>query len=144
MNRRAALIRTVEFSAAHHYRRREWSEEDNARVFGAQSRPHGHDYRVEVEVAGSVHPETGFVVDLPGLDQLLDEVVGGLDQRDLNEAIPEVRDGSMLPSTESLAVWLWERLEARIPGNASLERVRVSEGRGLSGEVSRSAAGGAS
>ncbi len=137
MSRRSALIRTIAFSAAHRYWRPDWTEGENVRVFGPQSNRHGHDYRVEVTVSGTPDPETGFVVDLQALDRVLDDVIGPLDNRDLNEAIPEVREGRMLPSTEALALWFWDRLEDRIPGDASLERVRVQEGREVAGEVSR-------
>jgi 6-pyruvoyl-tetrahydropterin synthase len=81
-----------------------------------------------------VDPETGFVVDLAALDALLDRVVEPLDQRDLNRVIPEVRDGSIQPSTESLARWFWSRLAPEIPGDARLERVRVAELPGLAAE----------
>lgn len=129
-----SLVRTVEFSAGHHYRRPDWSEEENARVFGESRHPHGHNWSLTVSVRGPVDPETGFVVDLAALDALLDRVVEPLDQRDLNRVIPEVRDGSIQPSTESLARWFWSRLAPEIPGDARLERVRVAELPGLAAE----------
>jgi 6-pyruvoyltetrahydropterin/6-carboxytetrahydropterin synthase len=99
--------------------------------------PHGHNFSVEITVRGEVDPETGFVVDLPALDRLLrEEVVEPLDQQDLNRAILEVRDGTMTPSTEALALWLWGRLRDRIPGAARLHRVRVAESDSLASEVS--------
>lgn len=105
--------------------------------FGDSMTPHGHNYSVEVTVRGEVDPETGFVVDLPALDRMLqEEVVGPLDQRDLNQAIAEVREGRMTPSTEALALWFWSRLRDRIPAPARLLRVRVSESDTLAAEVS--------
>lgn len=99
--------------------------------------PHGHNYRVEVTVGGEVDPETGFVVDLEGLDALLTEVIRRpLEQQDLNRVIPEVESGQMTPSTENLALWLWNRLYGRIPGSARLERLRVFESDTLAAEVS--------
>ena len=130
------LIRVARFSAVHRYWRREWSAERNRAVFGAQADPHGHDYRAEVEVSGPVDAETGWVADLSELDRLLDEVLGPLGDADLNEAIPEARSGEMLPSTEGLAIWLWRRLEERIPGHARLRRVRLWESGELGAEVS--------
>jgi len=129
-----SLIRTYRFRARHHYRRPEWTEEENRRAFGAWVEPHGHDYVVEVEVAGPLDEETGFVVDLGALDELLEEVLGGLDGGDLNEAIPEVREGRMIPSTEALARWLYHFLAGRIPAPARLERVRVAESDALASE----------
>lgn len=134
--REASLIRAVTFSAGHHYRRHDRSEEWNRARFGASMTPHGHNYRLEVTVRGPVDPETGFVVDLAALDRLLrTEVVDRLDQADLNQAIPEVRQGSMVPSTEALAWWFWELLRDRIPPPARLARVRLQESDLLASEV---------
>ncbi len=130
-----ALLRTVAFSARHHYGRSDRSPEWNRERFGDQRHPHGHDYRLEVKVEGTPDPETGFIVDLPRLDRLLDAVVSPLDDRDLNQAIPEIRDGAMQPSTESLALWFWNRLAPKIPDGARLRRVRVWESDTLAGEV---------
>lgn len=132
----ASLIRRVEFSAGHHYARPERSAEWNLRHFGAGMTPHGHNYRVDVTVRGPVDPETGFVVDLPALDRLLrEEIVERFDQQDLNQVLTEVREGRMMPSTEALAGWLWERLREKIPPPARLHRVRVEESDTLAAEV---------
>ncbi len=125
----ATLTRTVRFRARHHYARPDWPEERNRAVFGETVHPHAHDYTLQVTVAGTIDPETGFLVDLGKLDSLLQrEVVARLDRGDLNDEIPEVREGSMLPSTESLARWFWRLLDERIPPPARLERIRVAEG----------------
>jgi 6-pyruvoyltetrahydropterin/6-carboxytetrahydropterin synthase len=132
---RSTVIRRASFSAEHHYARPEWSVEKNRQVFGASSEPHGHNYEVEVVVRGEIDPLTGFLVDLVELDRVLkEEVVARLDQRSLNDAIPEVREGRMVPTTESLARWFWRVLEGRIPGLASLDRVRVFESGTLAAE----------
>lgn len=131
-----SLFRVVRFAAVHRYWRPDWSEERNRRTFGEQTVPHGHDFRAEVTVGGPLDPDTGWVVDLAALDERLEEIVGPLRGRDLNDAIPDVRRGEMLPSTEALAVWLWHRLEGRIPGTAVLQRVRIWEGEELGAEVS--------
>lgn len=131
-----SLIRVFGFSAVHRYWRHEWTAERNRIVFGAQADPHRHDFRAEAVVSGPIDPETGWVADLSELDCLLDDVLGPLRDADLNEAIPEVRRGEILPSTEELAIWLWRNLEDRIPGRASLRRVRIWEEDGLGAEVS--------
>lgn len=132
----ASLIRTVRFSAGHRYWRTEWSPERNRRTFGASSNPHGHNYVVDVTVRGEVDPRTGFCVDLATLDEVLRaEIVDRLDQSDLGEALPEFgEDGGRIPTTEELARWLYHRLEGRIPGDATLTRVRVEESRDLAAE----------
>jgi 6-pyruvoyltetrahydropterin/6-carboxytetrahydropterin synthase len=123
------LTRTVRFSAAHRYYRPEWTEARNRAVFGACANPHGHghDYRLEVTVSGEPDPDTGFCVDLAGLDAVLrQEVVEVLDHQHLNHAVPEFADGALVPSTENLVVWLWARVHPRI-APARLVRLRLHE-----------------
>lgn len=125
----AYLTRTVRFSAAHRYYRPEWSEERNRAVFGACSNPHGHghNYLLEVMVAGSPDPLTGFAADLGALDAALREVVlQPLDHQHLNHAIPEFRDGGLIPTTENVLVWIWNRLAPRI-ADSHLVRLRLRE-----------------
>lgn len=130
----ASLTRTVRFEARHRYAREEWTEEENRRAFGPSAEPHQHEWAVEVTVRGPIDARTGFVVDLEDLDSRIRRVVGPFDQGDLNEAIPEVRQGRMIPTTESLARWIWERLAGEVPGTARLVRVRVVESDELASE----------
>ncbi len=121
------LTRRAEFSAAHYYWNEHWSEAENQRVFGkcANRNGHGHNYVLEVTVAGEVDSQTGFVVDLKQLKDVLNrEVVDVWDHRHLNLEIPEFRD--RVPTVENLAVSAWQRLDGKIAG-ARLERVRVYE-----------------
>ena len=125
--REARLIRRVRFRASHHYGRSEWSEERNRRAFGPQVRTHAHEWTLDVEVVGPIDDETGFVTDLVALDHALARLTEGLDAGDLNELVPEVRAGSMVPTTECLARWLHERLRGAVAAPARLDRVRVWE-----------------
>ena len=63
----------MHLSASHHYQRPEWSDEENRRHFGSDAlrQEHNHDYRCEVTVRGSIEPETGIVIDLGLLDEIL-------------------------------------------------------------------------
>ena len=132
----ASLVRTVRFSAGHHYGRPDWDEQRNRETFGEGVHPHGHNWSLTVTVRGEVDPETGFVVDLPALDELLQrEVVSRFDQRDLNAEIAPVREGVLQPSTEALATWLFERLAPLVPGDARLVRLRLAESDALAAEV---------
>lgn len=121
------LVRAVRFRAAHHYRVPEWSEDENARRFGDQARPHTHDWRVEVHVSGPVDPHTGWCVDLVALDAVIADVTRGWDGGDLNALVPDVARGAMRPSTENLARWLFQTLASRVPDPARLAEVRVFE-----------------
>lgn len=121
------LTRKAEFSAAHYYWNDAWSPEENARVFGkcANRNGHGHNYTLEVTVAGEVDPVTGFVVDLKELKNILErEVVSVYDHRNLNLEVPEF--AARIPTTENIAVAIWNRLDGKVP-NAQLHRVRVYE-----------------
>lgn len=93
----ARLTRRVRFAAAHRYRRPEWSDEENTRVFGACARPnyHGHTYQCVVTVEGEIDPLTGMVVDLARLDAALGaEVMARFDHRNINLDVPEFAEGS--------------------------------------------------
>jgi 6-pyruvoyltetrahydropterin/6-carboxytetrahydropterin synthase len=128
------LTRSVRFRAAHHYHRRDWTEAENGRVFGATANPHEHEYRLDVTVGGELDPAVGFVVDLTGLDRAIEEVVGPLRGGDLTRLIPEARAGRLQTSTEGLAAWFFGQLEPRIPPPARLERIRVAESDDLAAE----------
>ena len=121
------LTRKAEFSSAHFYRNPAWSDEKNLAVFGkcSNTNGHGHNYTLEVTVAGEVDPVTGFVVDLKLLKDILEqEVVSVYDHRHLNHEVPEF--AHTIPTTENIAVAIWQRLDGKIP-NATLHRVRVYE-----------------
>ncbi len=121
------LTRKAEFSAAHFYWNDALSPEENVRIFGkcANRNGHGHNYTLEVTVAGEVDPVTGFVVDLKQLKDILErEVVSVYDHRHLNLEVPEF--STTIPTTENIAIAIWRRLCGKIP-QAKLHRVRVYE-----------------
>ena len=96
-------------------------------MFGkcASRNGHGHNYTLEVTVAGDVDATSGFVVDLKELKEILErEVVSVYDHRHLNLEVPEFKKA--IPTTENIAIAIWRRLEGKIPG-AKLHRVRVYE-----------------
>lgn len=124
------LTRVVVFSAAHRYFRPEWSAQENANAFGACGNEHGHGHRYEchVTVAGRTDAHTAMVMDLRALDHVLrEEIVDRLDHRHLNHDVPEFAFGREVPTTEALAVHIWQRLAERLPAGVQLERVRVHE-----------------
>jgi 6-pyruvoyltetrahydropterin/6-carboxytetrahydropterin synthase len=121
------LTRKAEFSASHYYWIPAWSDEENARAFGKCSNRngHGHNYTLEVTVAGEIDPQTGFVVDLKELKDVLErEVVSVYDHRHLNLEVPEFAEA--MPTTENIAIAVWKRLDGKVRG-ATLHRVRVYE-----------------
>lgn len=124
------LERLYRFSSSHLYRRPTWSDEENSRRFGKCAIPpgHGHNYRLTVRVTGPVDPETGFVVDLPALDEAVRKfVLDPMDHRHLNEAIAEFAAGARIPSSENLVLWIRERLAAALPEGCRLVGLRLAE-----------------
>ena len=121
------LTRKAEFSSAHYYYNEAWSQQENEKVFGkcANRNGHGHNYTLEVTVAGEIDPVSGFVVDLKALKDVIErEVIQVYDHRHLNLEVPEFR--SVIPTTENIAIAIWKRLDGKIVG-ARLQRVRVYE-----------------
>jgi len=121
------LTRKAEFSAAHYYHNPKWSPEENQRVFGkcANLNGHGHNYTLEITVAGEIDAVTGFVIDLKLLKDILGrEVLDEFDHRHLNREVAEF--ANRIPTTENIAVAIWQRLESQIHP-ARLHRVRLYE-----------------
>jgi 6-pyruvoyltetrahydropterin/6-carboxytetrahydropterin synthase len=122
------LTRKAEFSASHFYHNPKLSPEENQRIFGKCNNPHGHghNYTLEVTVAGGVDERSGFVMDLKQLKDMMNrEVIDSLDHRHLNKEVPEFRD--KIPTTENLAIAIWNRLANKFNNGAKLHRVRVYE-----------------
>ena len=125
---RVRITRRLHFSAAHRLARPEWSDERNRRVFGdcANVNWHGHNYELEVTVSGPVDAETGYVMDLKDLKELVNRhVVDDLDHRNLNLDVPWLE--GVIPSTENLVVSIWERIAPLIPPPAKLDRLVLQE-----------------
>jgi len=124
------------FAAAHRYRRPDWSDQENAEVFGACAHPHyhGHTYVCDVTVSGPVDEETGFLVDLGFLDQVLQrEVRARFDHRNINLDVPEFAEGKLIPTGENLARFICERVQAALSHTtARVIRVHLAEDATLS------------
>jgi 6-pyruvoyltetrahydropterin/6-carboxytetrahydropterin synthase len=121
------VTRRVEFSASHYYHNPELSPEENRRIFGKCSNPHGHghNYGLEVTVAGEVDPTTGMVMDLKDLKKLLEqEVLQLLDHRFLNQEVPAFVH--TIPTTENIAVEIWKLLAPKL-NLGKLHRIRLYE-----------------
>ena len=119
------LTRKLSFSAAHQLRVEGLSDEENRRIFGECSRLHGHNYVLEVTIAGEPDPRTGMVINLFELDAIVkDRVIARLDHRNLNEDVEEFK--TTASTVEMIAKYVWERLRGAVPG-ARLHRVRVWE-----------------
>ena len=121
------VTRKVHFNAAHRLHNPEKSDEWNARVFGKCNNPnwHGHNYVLEVTVVGEPDPETGYVVDLGDLKQLVHErVVSKVDHSNLNVDVDFMH--GVLPSTENFAIRIWRQIAPHLPAG-ELHSVRLRE-----------------
>jgi 6-pyruvoyltetrahydropterin/6-carboxytetrahydropterin synthase len=127
---RLSLTRRVRFAAAHRYRRPDWDDERNERVFGLCAREsfHGLTYECDVTVTASLDRETGFVADLGVLDGVLQRfVLDALDHRNLNVDVPEFAEGKDIPTGENLARWIADRVQGALPAPVTVMRVVVRE-----------------
>ena len=121
------LTQQFEFSAAHRLHCPQMSAEQNRQTFGKCNNPsgHGHNYLVEVTVAGTPDAKTGAVLSLPRLEQTVKaQVIDRLDHKHLNADVPEFRE--LNPSVENIARVIWGLLEEQV-SPAKLHRVRVWE-----------------
>ncbi|HTV54596.1 MAG TPA: 6-carboxytetrahydropterin synthase [Terriglobia bacterium] len=121
------LTRRVEFSASHYYHNPAFSPDENRRIFGKCSNPHGHghNYTLEVTVAGEVDPKTGMVLNVKDLKRLLQsEVLEPMDHKFLNLEVPEF--ASRIPTTENIAIEIWNRIAPKM-AFGRLHRVRLYE-----------------
>lgn len=124
---RVAVFRKTHFNAAHRLYRPDWSDEKNNQIFGLCSNPnyHGHNYYLEVRVTGEIDPETGYVIDLKVLSEILDtEVVKRFDHLNLNEDCEEFRN--LNPTGENIVVVIYERLRSKLAGKYDL-KIRLWE-----------------
>ena len=117
--------RRESFSAAHQLYDPALSDEDNLRLFGKCVSLHGHNYVLEVVVAGEIDDATGYVLDLKSLaDVISSQVIRDVDHRNLNADVPWLK--GRIPTTENLASAIWERLLPELPAGL-LRSVRVWE-----------------
>lgn len=121
------VTRKAHFSAAHRLYNPTFSNERNDAVFDKCNNPmgHGHNYTVEVTVAGIPDALTGYVIDLKKLASLMDElIIDRVDHKHLNYDVPELQ--GIIPTAENIAVVFWQILEPKIT-EGKLHAVRVYE-----------------
>jgi len=123
------ITRRERFNAAHKLYREDWSDEQNLEIFGKCSNPnwHGHNYELFVTVKGEINPETGFVIDLKELKNIITVyVTRELDHKNINLDVGFMK--GKMASTEVLAVTIFERLKPHIEAQrAILHSVKLCE-----------------
>jgi 6-pyruvoyltetrahydropterin/6-carboxytetrahydropterin synthase len=119
------LTKVFYFNAAHQYGHDDWSDNKNWAVFGPDSKIHGHNYTLEVMVTGEVNKETGFIVDLGQLKEVVNNnVINILDHTQFDKEVEWFNDRQ--PSSENLAKFIWNQIELYL-NDVSLYRIRLRE-----------------
>lgn len=115
MNNIVSVYRLAHFNAAHRLYRKDWTDQKNRDVFGLCANPHwhGHNYKVEVCVSGEVDNETGYLIDLKDLNQIIqDQVIKRFDHRNLNEDTQEFKD--LNPTGENIVWVIWQLIREKL------------------------------
>jgi 6-pyruvoyltetrahydropterin/6-carboxytetrahydropterin synthase len=121
------ITRKAHFNAAHRLHNPAKSDEWNRNTYGKCNSPnwHGHNYQIEVTVAGEPNPETGYVMDLADLHQIiLERIIDPCDHSNLNLDVDFL--AGVIPSSENLVVAFWNQIEPHIEG-ARLESIKLFE-----------------
>lgn len=124
---RISVYRQEHFNAAHRLHNPDWSDEKNKEVFGLCNNPnyHGHNYELIVKLTGEVNPETGYLMDLKELKEIIrEEVIEPFDHRNLNLDVPEFEN--LNPTAEHIAYVIYGKLRTRISSDIDVS-VRLYE-----------------
>lgn len=119
---RLTAYRKAHFNAAHRLHKPDWSDEKNATIFGKCNNPnyHGHNYDLEVGVTGEVDPETGYLIDLKILkDVIKSEVEDAFDHKNLNIEVPEF--SNLNPTAENIAYVIYHKIKAKLDPKYAIE-----------------------
>lgn len=119
---KVTVCRKAHFNAAHRLHRKDWSDEKNEAVFGKCNNPnfHGHNYELIVAVTGEVNAETGYVMDMKELSDIIEkEVEEPFDHKNLNLDVPEF--ANLIPTAEHIAYVIWHKLRKVVSTELGLE-----------------------
>lgn len=125
--KRVSVFRKEHFNAAHRLHNPHWSDERNAAIFGKcnNANYHGHNYELIVQVTGTVDADTGYVIDMKVLSDLIkEEVIEPFDHKNLNLDTEEF--SQLNPSAENIAIVIYEKLRKKLNTSLSL-KIRLYE-----------------
>jgi 6-pyruvoyltetrahydropterin/6-carboxytetrahydropterin synthase len=127
MNKKVSVYRKEHFNAAHRLNNPQWDDEKNVVIFGKCNNPsyHGHNYDMEIKVTGVPAADTGFVIDLKLLSDLVNEyIIEKFDHKNLNLDVKEF--SNLNPTTENIVVVIYNILREKIDKHLDLQ-VRLYE-----------------
>ena len=119
---KVTVSRKAQFNAAHKLYNPVWDAEKNKQIFGVCNNEnfHGHNYTLIVSVTGEIDPETGYVIDIKELKEVIkQEVEERFDHRNLNLDTEEFKN--LNPTAENIAVVIWHLIKKRIPASLDLK-----------------------
>ena len=119
---RVTVSRRAHFNAAHRLYRKDWDDEKNFQVFGKCSNPnfHGHNYELIVSVTGQIDPETGYVIDIKTLKDIIKtEVEDAFDHKNLNVEVEVFKN--LNPTAENIAVVIYNKIRPYLKVGQELE-----------------------
>ena len=120
------ITKEYKFCAAHQYWNNKWSKEENFEVFGDDIKNHGHNYILRITVQGKIDANSGFVVSLQWLNDIVrNKVIKILDHSQIEKDISWFKNRQ--PSTENLVMYIWNQIAERIPKPAYLYSVKLRE-----------------
>ena len=120
------ITKQYTFCAAHRYWNDKWNEQENHDAFFDDVKLHGHNYILFITISGDVNPDTGFIVCLKKINDIVnDKVIDVLDHSQIEKDITWFKGKQ--PSTENLVLFIWEQIVDLVPSPAKLFRVKLQE-----------------
>ncbi|WP_304143995.1 6-carboxytetrahydropterin synthase [Mesoflavibacter zeaxanthinifaciens] len=119
---KVTVSRKAHFNAAHRLYRKDWTEDKNNDVFGKCNNPsfHGHNYELIAHVTGDIDPETGYVIDMKILKDIIkEEVEDAFDHKNLNVDVPEFKN--LNPTAENIVVVVYNKIKAKLDPKFELQ-----------------------
>ena len=120
------ITKQYKFCAAHRYWNNRWTEAENFENFGDDIYLHGHNYNLDITISGEIDTDSGFIVNLQKLNNIVQEnVISIMDHSQIEKDIDWFENRQ--PSTENMVVFIWERLVGKIPSSAKLHPIKLQE-----------------
>ena len=120
------ITKQYKFCAAQQYWNSEWSEEQNKNIFGKDIYIHGHNYLLDITISGPINEDSGFIINLKILNQLIKKyVLNILDHSQIEKDISWFENHQ--PSTENMVIFIWNQISNKIQSPAKLYSIKLRE-----------------
>ena len=122
MNNKVSVIRKEHFNAAHRLHNPNWSDEKNASFYGKCNNPnyHGHNYNLEVTITGELNLESGYLIDIKELSDIIkEEILNPFDHKNLNLDVEDFKN--VIPTAENMSIVMYNKLRNRIDNNLEIK-----------------------